>query len=61
MTGSWCDRRQGWIEDRLEELAGSFAVDVCGISVMANHIHVVLRTRPDVVDPGSDEEVVLRW
>ena len=50
-----------WIQDRLEELAASFAVDVCGFSVMSNHIHAVLRTRPDVVDTWSDEEVARRW
>ena len=62
MTGSCYDHRQGWIEDQLEELAGSFAVDVCGFSVMANHVHVVLRTKLDVADIRRDEEeVVRRW
>jgi REP element-mobilizing transposase RayT len=61
VTGSCYDHRKGWIEDRLEELAGSFAIDVCGFSAMSNHVHIVLRTRPDVVDTWSDEEVALRW
>jgi hypothetical protein len=29
---------KGWIQSRLEELAGIFAVDVLGFSVMSNHI-----------------------
>ena len=28
---------------------------------MSNHLHVVLRTRPDWVDDWSDEEVARRW
>ena len=61
VTGSCYDHRKQWIEDRLEELAGSFAVDVCGFSAMSNHVHVVLRTRPDVAEAWSDEEVARRW
>jgi hypothetical protein len=30
-------------------------------SEMSNHIHLVLRTRPDVAATWSDEEVVQRW
>ena len=61
VTGSCYVHRKQWIEDRLEELAGSFAVDVCGFSAMSNHVHVVFRTRPDVAEAWSDEEVARRW
>jgi len=61
VTGKSYEHRKDWIRDRLEELAASFAVDVCGFSVMSNHFHAVLRTRPDVVDTWSDEEVARRW
>jgi hypothetical protein len=37
---------KGWIQSRLEELAGIFAVDVLGFSVMCNHIHQLLRKSP---------------
>ena len=30
VTGKSYEHRQDWIRDRLEELAASFAVDVCG-------------------------------
>jgi REP element-mobilizing transposase RayT len=43
------DHRKGWIQDRLEFLAGRFAVDVLGFAVMGNHVHVIVRNRPDVV------------
>jgi REP element-mobilizing transposase RayT len=53
--------RRDWIRQRLEFLAGIFAVDVLGFAVMSNHLHVVVRTRPDVVTPWSDEDVARRW
>jgi hypothetical protein len=53
--------RKEWIELRLQELAGVFAVSVGGFSVMDNHLHVLVRLDPDVSDAWSDEEVVRRW
>lgn len=61
LTQQSFDHRKTWIRQRLEELAGIFAVDVGGFAVMSNHIHLVVRTRPDVVARWSDEEVALRW
>lgn len=55
------DHRKTWIRQRLEELAGIFGIDVGGFAVMGNHLHVVLRTRVDVVERWSDEEVARRW
>lgn len=55
------DHRKAWIRQRLEELAGIFAIDVGGFSVMGNHLHVVVRTRPDVAGRWSDEDVARRW
>ena len=55
------DYRKEWIRERLELLASVFAIDICGYAVMSNHLHVVLRARPDVVRDWSDEEVALRW
>ena len=53
--------RRDWIRQRLEFLAGVFAVDILGFAVMSNHLHVVVRTRPDVVTPWSDDDVARRW
>ena len=61
LTGNCFDHRREWIQKRLETLAGSFAIDVLGFAVMSNHLHVVLRNRPDVVAEWSDEEVARRW
>jgi REP element-mobilizing transposase RayT len=53
--------RKEWIDRRLQELAEIFAVSVAGFSVMDNHLHVLLRLDPDVVQAWSDEAVVRRW
>lgn len=55
------EHRRQWIEDRLEQLAGVMAIEVCGFAVMSNHLHLVLRIRPDIADGWSAEEVAERW
>jgi hypothetical protein len=60
-SGKNFDHRKQWIQDRLEFLAGVFGIDVMGFAVMSNHLHLVLRNRPDVVAGWSDEEVARRW
>ena len=47
-----------WI---LIAMAAVFAVDICGFAVLSNHLHLVLRIRPDVAQEWSDEDVVRRW
>jgi putative transposase len=49
------------VEDRLRELAGIFAIDVCAYAVLDNHLHVVLQLNDEVAAGWSDEEVVRRW
>jgi len=34
---------------------------VCYYAVLGNHLHVILRTRPDVVAAWPDDEVARRW
>ncbi len=60
-SGRDYSHRREWIRSRLEELAGIFAVEVLGYAIMANHMHLVIRTRPDVAADWSDDEVALRW
>ena len=55
------DYRRGWIEDLLAYLARVFAIDVGNYSVLSNHLHALLRTRPDLAARWSAEEVALRW
>jgi REP element-mobilizing transposase RayT len=61
LTGNNYDHRKVWIRDRLEFLAAQFSIDICTYAVMSNHLHVVLRNRPDVVETWSDEQVARRW
>jgi REP element-mobilizing transposase RayT len=60
-SGKDYSHRKEWIRERLEELAGIFGIDILGFAVMSNHLHVVVRTRPDLVSAWSDDEVALRW
>ena len=61
VTGKDYEHRRMWIRRRLEFLAGIFGIDVLGFAVMSNHLHAVLRSRPDVVKDWSDETVARRW
>ncbi|HMO94460.1 MAG TPA: hypothetical protein PKD64_19935 [Pirellulaceae bacterium] len=61
VTGKDYTYRREWIRQRFEKLASVFGVDVLSYAIMSNHIHVVARNRPDVVDSWSDNEVALRW
>mgnify|MGYP002623053666 FL=1 len=53
--------RRNWILRYLVELCRLFAVEVNFHAEMQNHLHFLLRTRPDLVKLWSDEEVVRRW
>ena len=61
LCGEGFEHRRQWIEDRIEMLAGHFAVSVCGFSVMGNHLHLLLRLDPSTAAAWSDEEVARRW
>ena len=53
--------RKEWIRARLEELAGIFGIDVLDFAVLSNHLHMVVRTRPDLVTTWSDDEIAMQW
>ncbi len=60
-TGRDYNHRKQWVLDRLRQLAGVFGIEVCSYAVMSNHIHLILRNRPDVAQRWSSDEVALRW
>ncbi|MBC8355695.1 MAG: hypothetical protein H8E66_27265 [Planctomycetes bacterium] len=61
VTGKSFEHRRQWIRDRMEFLASVFAIDCLTYTVLSNHLHVVLRSRPDVVATWSDDEAARRW
>jgi len=61
VSGQCFEHRRAWLESRLLELAGSFAIDLYGYAVMSNHYHVVLEIAPQRTAQWSDEEVARRW
>ena len=61
LTGKCYEHRRQWIERRLEFLASVFAIDCLTFAVMSNHVHLILRTRPDIVRTWSDREIARRW
>jgi hypothetical protein len=61
LTGKDYSYRKPWVRDRLKQLAGKLAIDVLDYAILDNHLHVVLRNRPDIVATWSDEEVARRW
>ena len=61
LCGEGFEHRKQWIEERLQLLAESFAVAVCGFAVMDNHLHVLVRLDLDAAKTWTDEEVVRRW
>lgn len=61
VTGKNFEHRREWIRCRMERLASVFGVDVLTYAILSNHMHVVIRTRPDVIAEWSDSQVALRW
>jgi hypothetical protein len=53
--------RKVWIWEKLKLLMRAFAIDLLKCSLMDNHLHLLLRNRPDLVEEWSDEEVARRW
>ena len=43
LCGHGFEDRKQWIEDRLKELVGVFAVELAGFAVMDNHLHLLVR------------------
>lgn len=60
-SGESFEHRRQWIRDRLEFLASVFAIDCLTYAVLSNHLHLILRSRPDIASSWIDEEVARRW
>ncbi|TXH74047.1 MAG: hypothetical protein E6Q88_04725, partial [Lysobacteraceae bacterium] len=60
-TGRSFEHRKTWVEDRIQHLAGCFAVALHAYAVMSNHLHLVLQIEPAQTMHWSDEDVATRW
>ncbi len=60
-SGKNFDHRKRWSEEELKLLAANFEIDLLAFACLANHFHLLLRSRPDVVETWDDTQVALRW
>ena len=61
LTGRDFSHRRDWILVREEQLAGLFAIEVEFHAELSNHLHLMLRSRPDVARRWSPHEVARRY
>ena len=61
-SGKNYEHRKTWVLEGLQGLALSMAVDILDYAILLDdHLHVVIRNRPDIVQGWSDQEVARRW
>lgn len=53
--------RKDWVVDIMAHQSMFMAVDILRFAIMDNHVHFLLRTRPDIVRGWSDEEVAWNY
>jgi len=61
VTGYNFEHRRAWLEQRLQTLAGIFAIDLCAYAVMSNHYHVVLHLNTETLGTWDEKEIITRW
>ncbi len=60
-SGQSYEHRRQWVENRLQALAGVFAIHLCAYAVMSNHTHVVVKVNKALAESWSSLEVLQRW
>lgn len=60
-SGQNFDHRRDWMRERLAQLVGVFAIDLCAYALMSNHYHLVLRIDTETLDNLTDRQVAERW
>lgn len=60
-TGEDYSHRRDMIIEMITEMAQYFAIDIITLSIMINHIHLLLRIRPDIVRTWPDWKVARCW
>jgi hypothetical protein len=60
-TGESYEHRKPWVRDRLHELTGVFAIDVCAYAILSNRFHAVLRVDLERAATWPGSEVMHRY
>lgn len=60
-TGKNYEHRKEWVIERLRELSGVFAIDICAYAIMSNHYHLVLRVDQHKADTWEMQQVIEQW
>jgi len=54
------EHRKEWAAELLSELLQCYAIDLQAYALMSNHVHLVLRPRPDVAAAWGQKQLVER-
>jgi hypothetical protein len=61
VTGQSFEHRRTWMRERLTFLLSVFSIELLAYALMSNHLHTLLKNRPDIAASWSPEEVARRW
>lgn len=61
LSGEDYSHRKDWVIDIMAHQSMFMAIDILRFAVMENHVHFLLRTRPDIVRGWSDQEVAWNY
>ncbi|MBA2479404.1 MAG: transposase, partial [Planctomycetes bacterium] len=50
LFGDGREHRRGWLAASIADTISHFGIDLVTYSIMSNHLHLVVRLRPDRVD-----------
>jgi REP element-mobilizing transposase RayT len=60
LLGGKYEHRRAWVAGLLAELLDGFAIELHAFAIMSNHVHLVLRPRPDIASSWSARQVASR-
>lgn len=60
-SGTDYSHRRLFIEQRIHLLSSIFGIDIAAYAVMSNHLHLVVKLSPEIIDECTDREIVDRW
>jgi hypothetical protein len=61
LCGNGYDHRKEWLLRRIRHMSQVFAVDVLAVAVMSNHLHLVVKNRPDRAKRWTPATLAERW